>query len=341
MNITAIDLYCGVGGLTHGLQSAGINVVEGYDIDEKCRFPYETNNNSYFVNQCVSKVTNKSVSRSFASSGIRLLAGCAPCQPFSNYTQALPKDARWGLIRQFARLVSSLRPELVTMENVPEFKKHTVFDDFIEVLEKYRYHVSYGVVFCPDYGIPQKRKRLVLLASQLGDVNLIPASHTIDNYVTLQDCIGSLPRLQAGSCSKDDILHRSANLSEKNKKRILASKPGGSWRDWPESLLTQCHRRSSGKKYTSIYGRMEWLSPSPTITTQFYNYGSGRHGHPSQTRAISLREAALLQTFPRDYMFVDKPNYSIADVSRMIGNAVPVKLAEAIGKSFVEHVNLH
>ena len=178
----------------------------------------------------------------------------------------------------------------------------------------------------------------MVLASRFGPISLIPPTHKQDEYLTLKDAIGFLPELNSGEVDNNDALHRSAGLTEVNLKRIKASKPGGTWKDWPEELLSNCHKKSTGKKYTSVYGRMDWDELSPTVTTQCYNYGSGRYGHPSQNRAMSLREAALIQSFPFNYRFTDNTSsYSITTVARMIGNAVPVNLAKAIGDS----LNLH
>jgi DNA (cytosine-5)-methyltransferase 1 len=340
MAISAVDLFCGVGGLTHGLQMSGINVVAGYDIDEYCKLPYEANNHADFFSQSVSDLTSQQLAGLYGKAKIRLLAGCAPCQPFSNYTQALPKDDRWSLLSHFGRLASEVRPELITMENVPDLERHAIFPEFIEILKNLGYHVWHQVVYCPDYGVPQQRKRLVLLASLMGEIELIPPTHAKYQYVTLKDTIGFLPRLQAGKANKYDPLHRAAGLSDINLRRIKASKQGGTWKDWPETLLANCHKKDSGKKYTSVYGRMKWNELSPTITTQFYNYGSGRYGHPTQARAMSLREAALLQSFPMAYQFIGSDEVcSITNIARMIGNAVPVLLGKAIGDTLIEHIN--
>jgi DNA (cytosine-5)-methyltransferase 1 len=340
VTISAVDLFCGVGGLTHGLQLSGINVTAGYDTDESCKFPYETNNNAEFITQSVSDLSAQEANHHYGKEDIRLLAGCAPCQPFSNYTQARAKDERWDLLSHFGRIASELRPELVTMENVPDLARHEVFNEFVNKLSEQGYHVWHKVVYCPDYGIPQKRKRLVLLASLFGEISLITPTHQKHEYVTLEEAIGSLPALQAGKVDKVDFLHRAAGLSDINLKRINASRPGGTWKDWPSDLLAECHKRDSGKKYTSIYGRMKWDELGPTITTQFYNYGSGRYGHPTQARAMSLREAAILQSFPADYQFTEANEpYSMTKVSRMIGNAVPVSLGKVIGESLLNHVD--
>ncbi|MEH1955437.1 DNA cytosine methyltransferase [Nostoc sp.] len=144
----------------------------------------------------------------------------------------------------------------------------------------------------------------------------------------------------AGQASKTDRLHQCSKLSPLNLQRIRASKPGGTWRDWSKDLIAKCHTKTSGKNYSGVYGRMEWDQPSPTITTQCFGFGNGRFGHPEQDRAISLREAALLQTFPADYEFVatDEP-VVFAHVGRLIGNAVPVKLGKVIAQSILQHIN--
>jgi DNA (cytosine-5)-methyltransferase 1 len=180
------------------------------------------------------------------------------------------------------------------------------------------------------------RKRLVLVASKLGPIRIpefeLPRS-------TVRNAIGDLPLLFAGQEDPHDRLHRASNLSELNLERIRASSPGGTWRDWPEHLRAPCHVKDSGATYPSVYGRMEWDEPAPTITTQCFGYGNGRFGHPEQDRAISLREAAMLQGFPKDYSFIpNDETVSFAKLGRLIGNAVPVTLAEIIGKLMVEHV---
>ena len=238
------------------------------------------------------------------------------------------------------RLVHEISPDIVTMENVPNLARQDIFRDFVFFLGKNDYYVSYSNVYCPDYGIPQTRTRLVLLASRLGEIELIPKTTEKDNYKTLKETIGKLEKICAGQKSRQDPLHRACGFTDINMARIKQSKPGGSWRDWDESLVLPCHKKETGKSYPSVYGRMCWDEPSPTITTQFYNYGTGRFGHPEQDRALSLREGALLQTFPLDYEFID-PNNEGASIRRLgihIGNAVPVKLAEIIGKSIIKHL---
>lgn len=338
MKIEAVDLFCGVGGLTAGLIKAGINVRAGYDVANDCRFAYEFNNNATFVNKDVAAINASEISSWYSKGAIKLLAGCAPCQPFSTYNQGkdTTTDKKWPLLYHFSRLIREIKPELVTMENVPHVIKHEVYQDFIAELEALGYTISAQEVACIDYGVPQTRRRHVLLASRIGNVNLIPPTHT--EPITVREIISELEPLKAGQKSFNDPLHASANLSAINLQRIKYSKPGGTWRDWPIELRAKCHKKDSGKSYPSVYGRMEWDKPAPTMTTLCYGFGNGRFGHPEQDRAISLREAALFQTFPNDYQFTETPKkINFKGVGRMIGNAVPVRLGEIIGLSFLKN----
>lgn len=341
-DIAAIDLFCGAGGLTNGLEKAGIDVRMGVDIDEACGFAYEANNNANFLLKSVEELTGRYLDQFLWGSRYRLLAGCAPCQPFSTYRQKAgrPPDSRWGLLNHFSRLVRELQPDLVTMENVPRLAEQDIFAEFVHDLRRQGFSVYFNTVNCADYGVPQMRHRLVLLASRLGDIEMIAPVRGPERYRTVRQAIGSLPPIGAGEIDGHDPLHQACGLSPTNMERIKASTPGGTWRDWEESLIAECHRRSTGKSYPSVYGRMSWDEPSPTMTTQFYGFGSGRFGHPEQHRAISLREGAILQSFPRSYKFVPPgaPIYR-KSIGRLIGNAVPVKLGQAIGRSIVRHVS--
>lgn len=340
-NISTVDLFCGAGGMTYGFEQAGLPVKAGYDIDPACKFAYEYNTNAEFVLEDVERVHGSDLERHFSGSSVKVLAGCAPCQPFSSYSRRYAdKQSRWKLLRDFARLVLECQPEIVSMENVLQVKHHPVFHEFTKQLEKLDYLVEIYEVNCLDYGIPQSRKRLILLASKLGKINLIQPTHSTEKYETVRNTIEKLEPLEAGQVSKVDRLHQCSKLSPLNLKRIRASKPGGTWRDWSPDLIAKCHTKETGKTYPAVYGRMEWDQPSPTITTQCFGFGNGRFGHPEQDRAISLREAALLQTFPPNYEFVN-PNepISIDRVGKLIGNAVPVKLGEVIAKSILQHIN--
>jgi DNA (cytosine-5)-methyltransferase 1 len=220
-----------------------------------------------------------------------------------------------------------------------DFQNKRVFTNFVKKLECAGYAVWYDVVFAPDYGVPQRRSRLVLLASLRGEVPLIPATHERSGYETVEQAIGSLPPLAAGGVCEDDPLHRSSRLSDTNIERIRASRPGGSWADWRPELRADCHKAATGKGYRGVYGRMRADEPAPTITTQFFGFGNGRFGHPTQERALSLREGAILQSFPPDYSFAP-PGESIQfkKLGRLIGNAVPVALGRAIARSISIHM---
>lgn len=340
--ISVVDLFCGAGGLTHGLQNAGLNVVAGYDIEASCRFAYEKNNDAVFLCKSVTEIERDELLSHYSQSQLRVLAGCAPCQPFSTYNQrnaSNKKDSRWSLLYAFSQQVENADPDIVTMENVPGLTKQEVFRDFVNSLEKLGYTVWFDIVYCPDYGMAQTRSRLVLLASKHGRISLIRKTHDKNNYMNVKDVISHLPKLSAGSVDKRDPLHRASSLSELNMKRMKASKPGGTWRDWPENLVADCHKKSSGATFSGVYGRMKWDAPSSTITTQCMGFGNGRFGHPEQDRAITLREAALIQSFPNNYEFWPKERkFDTSTVAKMIGNAVPVRLGEVIGRSILSHI---
>jgi len=347
MKIEVVDLFCGVGGLTCGLNQSGLKVKAGFDIEKACKYPYEFNNKAKFYEKDIRDVTGIEINKCYSKNAIKVLAGCAPCQPFSqmsfkyqhNEKTKRENDKRYDLLLEFARLIKESQPDIVSMENVPKIKDTYIFEEFLKTLKECGYQVDYRVVYCPDYGIPQNRRRFLLLAAKGKKINLLDKTHSKESYVTVRDVIANLPHVNAGEICPTDFLHQSAKLSNKNLQRIHISKPGGSWKDWPKELRCLCHQKETGQTYTSVYGRMEWDKVAPTITTQFYCYGTGRYGHPEQDRALTLREGALIQTFPIDYQFTE-PNqpFSFKDTAKKIGNAVPVKLGEIIGKSIKLHL---
>lgn len=339
--LACVDLFCGAGGLTHGFVKEGLNVVAGIDLDPACRYPYEANNNAQFIETDVSSVKPRELLALYNGANVKILAGCAPCQPFSTYAQRYEeqRDGKWGLLYEFARLAKGTRPDVITMENVPKLIRHAVFLDFVKTLERLGYRTWYDVVDSSLYGVPQTRKRLVMLASLHGQIDLEEPTHATPK--TVRQVLGRLKPLQAGESSPRDPLHVAAALTPLNIKRIQASRPGGTWRDWPSHLVADCHKSDSGKSFPSVYGRMEWGKPAPTMTTQCYGFGNGRFGHPDQkqNRAISLREAAIIQSFPRGYKFVrSRDEVSFRVLGRLIGNAVPVELGRAIARSIKKHL---
>jgi DNA (cytosine-5)-methyltransferase 1 len=340
--ISAVDLFCGVGGLSWGLKAANVRVAAGIDLDEHCRYPYKQNIRAPFHKQDIADVTGDELQGMWSAGSVRVLAGCAPCQPFSPYRRGVDTSAEgeWSLLNEFGRLVTETRPEIVTMENVPRIGTKPIFQKFVKTLRRCGYEVDSRSCYCPAYGVPQHRRRLVLLASLRGPITVPKGSLAPEEFRTVRDEIGGLPRLEHGSQDPHDRLHKARTLTEINYRRIQASTPGGTWQDWDDtSLRSPCHQKESGATFRNVYARMEWDEPAPTITTLAYNFGTGRFGHPEQNRAISLREAAILQSFPPKYAFVapDQP-VQFSPLGRLIGNAVPPKLASAVGRAIVEHV---
>ena len=339
MDTKVVDLYCGVGGLTHGLVQEGLEVVAGIDFDETCRYAYEHNNNAKFIKQDLTIANSDEINELFGDAKVKILVGCAPCQAFSTLNNKSTANEKWKLLYSFSRIINDIQPDIVSMENVPnliKFNNGKVFQDFVNNLEEQGYQVTYEVLNARHYGVPQNRNRLILIASKKGKVIFLPPNL---NDLTLHEAIGHLPPIADGETHSADKLHKARKLSPLNKKRIQHTPKNGGWRDWPMDLILECHKKESGKTYGSVYGRMGWDSVAPTLTTQCTGLGNGRFGHPDQDRAISLREAAIIQSFPDNYDFLD-PNseYHTSAIERHIGNAVPVKLGCFVAKTIKEHL---
>ncbi|MBY0539008.1 DNA cytosine methyltransferase [Patescibacteria group bacterium] len=338
-----IDLFCGIGGLTHGFVRKGFDVVAGIDNDGGCEYGYNANNQgAKFIKKDIADVSGKDLKKLYGKTRIRILVGCAPCQPFSKLNLNRVTKKQLQPLQKFAQLIEEVQPHVASMENVRGLVKTKIFKEFLTTLDENGYKYSYKIVNFADYGVPQNRKRLVLLASKLGDIALIPPTHK-NKKVTVREVIGHLNAIQAGQVDVNDPLHRARKLSELNKLRILATpKNGGNSRSWSKDLMLECHQKETGESYRgSVYGRMSWDKPAPTMTTQCTGLGNGRYGHPVQDRAISLREAAFFQTFGKDYKFVAPDQKLIVkQISRFIGNAVPVRGGEVIAESIRRHLNL-
>lgn len=342
LKISAVDLFCGVGGLSYGLRDSGIHIAAGVDIDPACAYPFRTNIHAPFHQQDIREIKTDDLAAMWpAKTQVRVLAGCAPCQPFSSHRRGADTshEHQWPLVDEMSRLIKGTVPDVVTMENVPRIAIASVFENFVSRLHKLGYHVDFRPCYCPAYGVPQHRKRLVLLASRLGKLAVPEGTVSSTAYPTVRQAIHDLPPVEHGHTHPHDRLHKSRFLTEVNLERIKRSRPGGTWEDWPENLRAPCHRKPSGSTFRNVYARMTWDEPSPTITTLAYNFGTGRFGHPEQDRALTLREAANLQSFPPDYEFVaDEDPVQFAPLGRLIGNAVPPRLAEAIGTAIMDHV---
>ena len=255
-SISAVDLFCGVGGLTYGLEQAGIKVNAGIDIDKTCKYAYQKNNDAKFICKDIGSVTSDYLSSLYPEDDIKLLVGCAPCQPFSPHAykkKNRESDAKWGLLTDMQKLVEEVNPEIVSMENVPPLQTQKIFTDFVSTLDDLDYEIDYDVLYCPDYGVPQKRRRLVLIASKLGEISLPSETHApseqngLKPYLTVKDTIGNLPEITDGKVCDTDPLHRTRKLAEINKKRLKQSKPGGTWLDWDPELRAPCHQKASGQ----------------------------------------------------------------------------------------------
>lgn len=328
----AIDLFCGAGGLTRGFLDAGIKVLAGIDVDCIAKKTYEFNNKVPYIQEDIRNITSKKIKEIFSrAEGIRILAGCAPCQPFSNISRKhIATDVRRTLLDEFGRLVKGVKPELVFMENVSGIMKKSpeVLKRFLNVLEKNGYVYDYKVLNAKNFGVPQNRNRFILIASRLKDFSPKLAKKSTDKIRTPRDVIFDLEPIKAGEKSLKDTLHFASNMNDLNLLRIRNTpRNGGSRMDWGDSVpKLECHGKTRG--YRDAYSRIWWDRPAPTITTKFYQYCSGRHGHPEQDRGLSLREGALLQTFPKDYVFFG----SIAAIARQIGNAVPPMMNREIAR---------
>lgn len=336
-----VDLYCGVGGLTHGFVKEGFEVVAGIDFDESCKYAYETNNKAKFISQDITITHSDDVDKHFDGADIKILVGCAPCQAFSTLNNKSTANEKWKLLYSFSRIIKDIQPDIISMENVSnliKFDNGKVFNDFIDVLKECEYHIKFDILNAKDYGVPQNRKRLILIASKFGKVEFLPPT-TVGQHITLKQAIGSLPPINDGEVHPIDKLHRARKLSPLNKRRIQHTPENGSWKDWPDELILDCHKKASGLTYGSVYGRMSWNDVSPTLTTQCTGLGNGRFGHPQQDRAISLREAAIIQSFPKDYDFIDPeiPLYSSV-IERHVGNAVPVELGAFVARTINAHI---
>lgn len=224
-----IDLFCGVGALSNGLFRAGFDILAGYDTDQRCKYAFETNNHSSFFCRNVERLEAQEVADHFSGRLPTVLAGCAPCQPFSTYKYRYGEDPQWHLVTRFAHLAAEVKPDFITMENVPSllrYKKGDVFDQLLKIIRGAGYKVQWQIARCEDYGVPQRRRRLVVLASRHGLPGKLQATHG-SPPLTVRKAIGKLPSVAAGGNTQGDPLHFSASLAKVNIVRIRASRPGG------------------------------------------------------------------------------------------------------------------
>lgn len=351
-NYHIIDLFSGTGGSAHGFRSAGFNVAAAVEIDKLASESFHLNfPDTKIFNDDIRNIHGKDLLKSIGVSHSELiLLACPPCQGFSTARRRGQQmsDSRNILILEFVRLVKEVRPVAFVMENVPGLAKgigHKLFKKAMRQLIDIGYHMTEPKILeAADYGVPQKRKRLVVMGTKLKNLTLhlpdpthhnpVKKDQNLPEWNTVRDAISDLPQISAGEKYIGDSLHISAHLSDINLDRMKHTPlNGGSRNSWPEYLILACHKNVTG--YTDVYGRMSWNSPSPTITGGCAMISKGRYGHPEQNRAISLREAAKLQTFPDSFKFTG----NFGEIAKQIGNAVPPLLAQKIAESLIKSLN--
>lgn len=321
-----------------------MDIVMGLDIDPdaartyKANFPHAQFNESDIRSLSTNALASLLVER---NSPI-LFCGCAPCQPFSKQNlQKVVGDPRRGLLTEFGRFIQAWLPDYVFIENVPGMQRIKSDDGplhgFKDLLSELGYDYQVDILPALWFGVPQTRERLVLLASRLPGIKLPETTHGLNKAApsTVQDWIRNLPKIRAGETHPDDQDHQAALLSDINLKRIALTPEGGNRESWPKNLWLDCHRDHKG--HTDVYGRLAWNKPAAGLTTRCISYSNGRFGHPEQNRAISVREAACLQTFPRSYSFKGNLNSR----ARQIGNAVPPLMAQCFGEAILAHAAMN
>jgi DNA (cytosine-5)-methyltransferase 1 len=341
MAIVAIDLFCGCGGVTYGLTRAGVMVALGIDIDEGCRFTFKLNNpGTHFLAADIRDVPARALLKHacpLTQSDFLLVAACAPCQPFSPQNRYKDRASDRAILGQVERILRELRPDFIFLENVMGIQMVPGFSAFrrlLRALYTLKYKVDFRAIDAVSYGVPQRRRRLVLLASAYRKIAWPEQTHgfgpELQPPITVRDAIAKYPPLLAGETHPTVPNHVAARLSPRNLERIRATTcDGGSRTEWPKGLSLSCHDIHNG--HEDVYGRLRWDAPAPTLTTKCTSISNGRFGHPEQDRAISAREAAALQGFNDGFVFYG----GLGQVSTQIGNSVPPTLAEKFGTVFI------
>lgn len=345
--LKAVDFFCGAGGVSCGFNNIGIKVIGGIDIDPKFKKTYEENNGAIFLNEDVSNLAPEKLCELLPiekEDNNLIFVGCSPCQYYSNLKSDKTKSKKGRLLLDdFKEFVLHYLPAFVLIENVPglETKIGSPLHSFKLALSEQGYVFDQNVLNAKYFGVPQNRRRFILVASRITKSIKLPKQiRNKEQLVTVKEAIGNyekFPQINAGTEDKSIFLHTASRLSQLNLDRVINTpKNGGSRNTWAKNgkLQLECYKKHDG--HHDVYGRMAWSKPSPTITTRFIYTSTGRYSHPEQDRGISLREGATLQSFPLNYNFYSTNKGAIAT---MIGNAVPPKLAEAIGQSLKEHWN--
>ncbi len=335
----AIDLFAGCGGLTYGLKKANFNVISAVEINKTASATYRLNHHeTQLIDTDIRSVNAKTwmAELGIAEGDLDLLAGCPPCQGFSRLRTGngahSNRDSRNRLLMEMASLVTTFKPKSVMMENVPDLANRAIFKEFLRSLQKDGYLINWEIQDVRKFGVPQRRRRLVLVAGKGFE---IPFGKKSKSERTVRMAIS---RLKPAGFSGDILHDMPENRTKAMRKRIaLTPKDGGSRKDLPSKYQLACHKRSNG--YKDVYGRMAWNDVAPTITGGCSNPSKGRFLHPEENRNITLREAALLQTFPKSFKV--PPGTNKGDTAQMIGNALPPEFVRRQALSIYHSLHNH
>ena len=360
----AIDLFCGIGGLSLGLKKAGLEIIAGFDIDKTCGQSYQLNHDALFIEGDIFELKNqklKEMKQLFSPGSIQVIAAGVPCVTFSALSKKRhSEEAKFGTLMEFGRVIKKLKPEIFVMENVPYIacRSSTGYHRFIRKMQQQGYYLSQKVLLASEYGSPQHRKRLILLASRYGYIQHPEPLNSIDEAATLRDAIGYLPKISIGKQHALDPMHVTAKLCDDTVEAIRYSPVGyrSGHLQWPAKVRKQKADDTDTRDQQNwrmwrhnLYGRMEYDEPACTITTNAYHPSGGPYTHPDpeQQRGLSVRELMNIQGFPKNMMleYANTPGkytrqrYNLPEnrAARHVGNAVPPPLAEAIGKAIIRH----
>ena len=343
--LKAIDFFCSGGGMSFGMQQAGIDVIAGIDFDSECQKTYEANiKGAKYILEDVSKLKEVDLSKKIEikkDDDNLIMIGCSPCQYWTIIRTSKGKSEKSkDLLHEFHRFIKYYNPGYVVVENVPgilDKKKESGLDRFVHDLETRGYRVHYEIVRLKEYGVPETRRRFSLIANRVTDKEIFPKPDklisTVADYIGLKN---GFPKIPAGYKDKTTFMHTTAGLSDTNLKRLkLTPQNGGSRKSWADTnLQLEAYKKKGNISFNDTYGRMSWDKPAPTITTKFFSISNGRFAHPEENRPISLREGATLQTFPKSYKFIGT---SVSSIARMIGNAVPPLYAKKLGLTIIKN----
>jgi len=340
--LTCIEGFCGAGGMSLGLKQAGFDVRLAFDINENAVETYNQNIGNHCEKLDASIVSGKFLlEKAGIKTRLDLFSGGPPCQGFSKQKRGahLLEDDRNKLVLEYSRLVNELKPRAFLFENVEIFGQKRGKDLISEIKVKlFNYNIYTYFICSSDFGVAQKRGRFIMIGIDKSEGEIVPKLLKSDKAFTIRDVIGQLPPPPEDYKEHPDIPnHIKCKITKINEERFSHVPPGGGWKDIPYDLRLKCHQKvdTASGGWPDVYGRLEWDKQCPTITAGFDSFTRGRYGHPSQDRAITLREGAMLQGFPINYRF-----YGNRDAIRLqIGNAVPPPVSYAAGTAIINCLN--